>query len=167
MATAVRWEAGAPEHRGSAAHEGPRNTWRDRTGVFKLRSIPNEDVYFFCPPIDNSRLVKADDPAERRRAAGMTAVSVTVVVAVLLLLSPRLLNLFAGVQIHRLEEDRRKLIVEHDVLEFEESRLMDPKRMKAIAREHNLVEPSPQQVHYLNPAITPRSKEVLEATKRK
>lgn len=163
MATAVRWGAGTPEHRGSAPHEGPRNTWRDRTEAYKLRTIPNEDVYFFSKQIDNTRLVKAEDPAARRKAAGMTAAGLGVVVVVILLLVPRVMNLFAGMQIQALEETRRKLIVDHDAMELEESRLMDPKRMNAIAREHNLVEPSPRQVVYLDPATKPMSKEVLEA----
>lgn len=162
MATAMRWGAGAPGHCG-AVHEGPRNTWRDRTEAYKLRTIPNEDVYFFSKQIDNSRLVKAGDPAARRRAVGMTAVGLSVVVVVILLLAPRVMNLFAGMQIQALEESRRKLVVEHDAMELEESRLMDPKRMNALAREHNFVEPSPQQVFYLNPVSKPMSKEVLEA----
>jgi hypothetical protein len=66
-------------------------------------------------------------------------------------------------QIHSLEAERRTLVADHDAIELEESRVMDPKRMNAIARENNLVEPGPQQVFYLNPMAKPKSKEVLEA----
>ncbi len=163
MATAVHWETGADESLGSVRNDRARNTWRDRTEAYKLRSIPNEDVYFYSKRIDNSRLAKPVDPASRRKAVGMMAGAVGVVAIVILAGMPRLANLMTGMQIHALEEERRALVAAHDAIELEESRLMDPKRMIAIAREHNLVEPGPQQVFYLNQLAKPGSKEVLEA----
>ena len=163
MATAVHWETGADESLGSARNDRARNTWRDRTEAYKFRSIPNEDVYFYSKRIDNSRLAKPVDPVSRRKAAGMMAGAVGVVGVVILLGMPRLANLMTGMQIHALEDERRALVAAHDSIEIEESRLMDPKRMIAIARQHNLVEPGPQQVFYLNHLAKPGAKEVLEA----
>ncbi|MCC6262767.1 MAG: hypothetical protein IT169_04245 [Bryobacterales bacterium] len=163
MATAVQWEMGAEDNLGNARNNGTRNTWRERTEAYKLRSIPNEDVYFYSKRINNSRLVKPEDPVSRRKAVGLMAGGIGFAAMLILLMMPHLMNLMAGMQIHALEEERRALVTDHDAIELEESRLMDPKRMNAIARENNLVEPGPQQVFYLNPLAKPRSKEVLEA----
>lgn len=163
MATAVQWEIGAEDNLGNARNEGARNTWRDRTEAYKLRTIPNEDVYFYSKRINNSRLVKPEDPVSRRKAVGVMAGGLGFAVMLILLMLPHLMNLMAGMQIHSLEAERRSLVADHDAIELEESRVMDPKRMNAIARENNLVEPGPQQVFYLNPMAKPKSKEVLEA----
>ena len=34
---------------------------------YRLRSLPNEDVYFFCKRIDNTRLLKEKDPGATRQ----------------------------------------------------------------------------------------------------
>lgn len=163
MATAVHWETGADESLGNARNDRTRNTWRESTEAYKLRSIPNEDVYFYSKRINNGRLAKPADPVSRRKAAGMMAGAAGFVVITILLGMPRLANLMTGMQIHALEEERRALVAAHDAIELEESRLMDPKRMNEIARQHNLVEPGPQQLIYLNPVVKLKSKEVLEA----
>lgn len=163
MATAVQWELGTEENLGNVRNDSTRNTWRERTEAYKLRSIPNEDVYFYSKRINNSRLVKPEDPVSRRKAVGVMAGGVGFAVMLILLMMPHLMNLMAGMQIHSLEAERRALVADHDAIELEESRLMDPKRMNAIARENNLVEPGPQQVFYLNPVAKPRSNQVLEA----
>lgn len=163
MATAVQWDMEPEPNRDNARNEGTRNTWRDRTEAYKLRMLPNEDVYFYSKRIDNGRLVKQEDPASRRRAMGVMAGGLGFAVILILLMLPHLMNLMAGMQIHTLEAERRELVSSHDAIELEESSLMDPERMNAIARENNLVEPGPNQVFYLNPLAKPKSKEVLEA----
>ena len=45
-----------------------RNGSARRRNPFELRSLPQEDVCFFCKKIDNSRLVREPDPKARGRA---------------------------------------------------------------------------------------------------
>jgi len=73
---------------------------------------------------------------------------------------PDLMNLMAGVQLQALRAEHDQLIKEHERIEHEEAQLMDPERMKAIARQRNMTEAAPSQMHYLN---APRPKEIVEA----
>jgi hypothetical protein len=152
MATALQWDMEPEATRGANRPESAKNTWRDRTEAYKLRMVPNEDVYFYSKRINNSRLVKPVDPVSRRKAWGVMAGGMSFAGLLILLMLPHLMNLMAGMQIHRLEEERRALLTEHDAIALEEAKLMDPERMKAIAKKNSLVELSPDQVHYLRPA---------------
>jgi len=51
-------EGGLPGLSGTKAERDP----------FQLRALPQEDVFFHCKKIDNSRLVRAADPQARARA---------------------------------------------------------------------------------------------------
>ena len=63
-----------------AAHNTPRcPAQRD---PFQLRTLPQEDVFFYCKKIDNSRLVREADP--RARGACWSAIGAAGVVLVLL-----------------------------------------------------------------------------------
>lgn len=159
MATALQWDMEPEANRGNSRSDGAKNTWRDRTEAYKLRMLPNEDVYFYSKRINNSRLVKPVDPVSRRKAWGVMAGGVSFAVLLILMMLPHLMNLMAGMQIHRLEAERRALHAEHEIIAYEESQLMDPERMKEIARKYNFVELGPDQVHYLSP----ESKAVYEA----
>ena len=55
----------APEgfkKRKAAAWQAPVRAERDE---FELRALPQEDVFFYCKKIDNSRLVRDNDPKAR------------------------------------------------------------------------------------------------------
>jgi hypothetical protein len=159
MATALQWDMEPEASRGNGRSDGAKNTWRDRTEAYKLRLLPNEDVYFYSKRINNSRLVKPVDPVSRRKAWGVMAGGMSFAILLILMMLPHLMNLMAGMQIHRLEAEHRALVAEHEIIAYEESQLMDPERMKEIARKNNFVELAPDQVHYL----TPESKAVYEA----
>lgn len=163
MATALQLDMDPDANRGNARNDNSRNTWRDRTEGYKLRAIANEDVYFYSKKINNSRLVKPMDPVSRRKAWGVLGGGLSFAVILILLMLPHLMNMMAGMQVHTLEAERRALIADHDAIDYEEARLMDPERMKAIARARNMVEPGPNQVIYLNPAARSKANEVLEA----
>ena len=52
------------------ADAAPRAAQRSTADAFKLRALPNEDVYFFVKRIDNSRLTRSLEPSRLR---GMNA----------------------------------------------------------------------------------------------
>ncbi len=49
--------------------------------AFELRALPNDDVYFYCKRIDNSRLVRQADPAAKGQC--WSAIGATCAVAAL------------------------------------------------------------------------------------
>jgi hypothetical protein len=137
-APAVRQRAGHPAGR-------PPNPYR-------LRALPNEDVYFFCKRIDNSRVLKQRDPRAAREC--WTAIGAFAVLAVLLAvaLAPTVWGTFAGYQLQALKQERQRLSDERSTLDVEEASLLSPARLERLARAQKLLEPAPGQVIHLDPS---------------
>ena len=73
-----------------------------RRNPFELRALPQEDVFFFCKKIDNSRLEREPDPKAPRAcwsAIGTAALAVALIGGVLL---PNLMSTLAGYQLEKL-----------------------------------------------------------------
>lgn len=126
---------------------------RSRSGAdpYRLRALPNEDVYFYRKQIDNSRLVRQPDPATRIRSWRWLAVSAAVTLLLAVLFSPAIYGRLAGYQIEDLKAEHSRLLVERDRLKAEEAQLLSPERLEEIARIQQFIDPSPDQVVYLNP----------------
>src|SRR4030081_956572 len=108
---------------GAAVEETPAKQ-AESSDFYRLRALPNEDVYFFVKRIDNSRVVREADPGARRKSwkfLGGAAVSAAFLVGMLL---PSAYGLMAGYQLHHLQAENQKLINERATLELEEARLV-------------------------------------------
>ena len=60
-----RTEAPAEPH--AAGSRDRDHRLRAERDPFQLRALPQEDVFFYCKKIDNSRLVREADPQAARR----------------------------------------------------------------------------------------------------
>ena len=122
----------------------PADPWR-------LRALPNEDVYFFCKRIDNSRILKEKDPRAAREC--WSAIGAFAVLAILLAgaLAPSVWGTFAGYQLQALKLERQRLIDERSTLEVAEAALLSPGRLEKLARAQKLLEPVAGQVIHLEP----------------
>ena len=118
---------------------------------YRLRALPNEDVYFFCKRIDNSRILKEKDPRAAREC--WSAIGAFAVLAVLLAgaLAPTVWGTFAGYQVQALKQERQRLIDERSTLEVAEAALLSPARLEKLARAQKLLEPVAGQVIHLEP----------------
>jgi cell division protein FtsL len=118
---------------------------------FRLRALPNEDVYFFAKRIDNSRILKQRDPRAAREC--WSAIGAFAVLAVLLAgaLAPSVWGTFAGYQLQALKHEHQRLIDERSTLEVQEAALTSPGRLEKLARAQKLLEPRPGQVVHLDP----------------
>lgn len=118
---------------------------------YRLRALPNEDVYFFCKRIDNSRVLRQRDPRAAREC--WSAIGAFAVLAVLLAgaLAPTVWGTFAGYQLQALKQERQRLIDERSTLEVREAELLSPARLEKLARAQKLLEPAPGQVVHLDP----------------
>jgi len=141
-----RW--GAAKESGHAAAD---QYIRPAAGSGRLRSIPNEDVYFFVKRIDNSRVVRAADPGAGRTCWKFIGMTGLVTVFLIGLLLPSAYSLLAGHDIETLKVEQRKLLDEQASLELAEARLLDPARLQELARAGEFVEPPAGRMVYLNP----------------
>lgn len=116
-----------------------------------LRQLPNEDVFFYVKKIDNTRVVRAADPAEARDC--WRSIFGTFMLAFLLtgLLLPGAYSVFAGYQIEALKTKQSALAQDMAALNLEEAKLLNPARLEALAQKQEFVKPTPDHVVYLNP----------------
>ena len=118
---------------------------------YRLRSLPNEDVYFFCKRIDNTRLLKEKDPGATRQC--WSAIGAFALLAILLAgaLALSVWGTFAGYQLQALKQERQRLIDERSTMEVAEAALLSPARLERLARARRLINPEPGQVIHLDP----------------
>jgi hypothetical protein len=116
---------------------------------YRLRSIPNEDIYFFVKHIDNTRVVREADPVAPRRCWKTIATGCMAVALLVGLLLPGAYSLLAGYQIQTLRAQQQELINERALLELEEAKLASPERLQHFAEMQKFVDPAPGHVIYL------------------
>jgi|SRR5215813_1286291 len=107
---------------------------------------------YFRKSIDNSRLVKVEDP---RRAREMKHFGVALCVLFLLVMGYAWQHFRAieyGYQIESLRNQRESLMEMNRALRLEEASLRDPERIDVMARKLGLQSPQPGQVMHLDTA---------------
>src|SRR5712664_1470078 len=88
---------------------------------YKLRALPNEDVFFFVKRIDNTRVVREADPRARSRSwkfLGAACLSAAGLIGALL---PSAYGLMAGYQLNTLQQEHSRLETERSTLEMKEA----------------------------------------------
>jgi len=144
LATFVNRFVGAKE-----LAEAPSAVWT-RTDAPRLRPLANEDVYLFVKRIDNSSVIRAVDPgAQLARNKSM----VTGFVAAMLVIAglvPTAYNVTAGFSLQQLRQEQAQLERQRAILETEEARLVNPERLRQLAKTLKMSEPEPQQVQTLS-----------------
>ncbi len=118
---------------------------------YRLRTLPNEDVFFYCKKIDNSRLVREADPRARKECWSTIGAACVLAALLTTILVPTMLGTMEGYRIQELRAEEQRLLDERRVLELEEARLLSPARLQELAQQRQFVAPSPGQVIHLNP----------------
>jgi hypothetical protein len=131
------------EERASEAARGEDTSTR-------LRPFANEDILFYRKRIDNSRVVRAADPAARGRCWRLIGSVVGAAVLVTGVLLPSAYSLMAGYQIQSLRSDGQKLAAEQASLEVHQAQLLAPARIQELAQQQEFVDPPPMSVVYLD-----------------
>jgi hypothetical protein len=116
----------------------------------QLRALPQENVFFYCKKIDNSRLVREADP--RSTTTCWSAIGAACVVMALStgVLVPQLMGTLAGYKLEALRSEQRRLADERHNLEWKEAELLNMNRLEKLAKDQNLTAPTPGQVVRLN-----------------
>jgi hypothetical protein len=113
---------------------------------YRLRALPQEDVFFYSKKIDNSRLVREADP--KSGGACWSAIGAAGIILVLLtgVLAPSVAGTLAGYKLEALKAEERRLLDERRTLQLREAELLSPERLEKLAERQNLVEPKSGQV---------------------
>jgi hypothetical protein len=136
---------------GTAENDAPRSVTWETSEEFKLRALPNEDVYLFTKRIDNSRIVRQADPKARARDWRLVGGAALTSVVLIGLLLPSAYGLMAGYQLSQLELENQRLKTERNKLEYAEARLLSAEHLQEIAKRQGLDAPSPERTVYLAP----------------
>lgn len=133
------------------ADAGPRPTAvRAERDPYHLRALPQEDVFFYCKKIDNTRLVREADP--QARGACWSAIGAACVALLLLtsVLAPSVAGTLAGYKLESLRADEQHLLNQRRVLELQEAELLRPDRLEKLAKGQHMVTPVSGQVIHLD-----------------
>jgi hypothetical protein len=119
---------------------------RQERDPFQLRALPHEDVFFYSKKIDNSRLVREEDP--RGRGACWSAIGAACAALALLtsVLVPSVAGTLAGYKLESLRAEQQRLRNERRFLDLQEAELLSPSRLEELAKRQNLTTPSNGQV---------------------
>ncbi|MGO4884645.1 MAG: hypothetical protein ACLP59_28065 [Bryobacteraceae bacterium] len=117
---------------------------------YYLRALPNEDIFLHSKAIDNSKVVRAPQPAAHGE---WSMIGTAGVLAVLFmgLMTPRVANIFAGYQLQSLKEENQRLLDEQRDLNLVESRLTREENLAALAQRGAMSKPGPGQLVHLDP----------------
>jgi len=111
----------------------------------RARRGPTPEV-FFAKYIDNSRLVKADDPERRREMRTFAATTGILFLLVMVYVWQHLSAIEVGYQIEAQKTQVEQMREENRQLRLTEAQLSDPGRIDQIAKQLGLDAPQPGQV---------------------
>src|ERR1700734_3717740 len=111
----------------------------------RARRGPTPEV-FFAKHIDNTRLVKADDPERRREMRTFSAVMSVLFVLVMVYVWQHFSAIEIGYHVEAQKQQVEQLREENRQLRLSEAQLTDPGRIDRMARQLGLEEPLPGQV---------------------
>jgi hypothetical protein len=123
---------------------------RAQSDPFRLRALPNDEIYFYAKRIDNSRVVRQQDPAAR--AECWSAVGAAAVVLMLggSVIAPHVGSVLAGYKLEALKQERQTLLDQRRELEVREASLLSPNRLHELAKAQNLTSPASDQIIHLD-----------------
>jgi hypothetical protein len=127
---------------------------RAESDPFRLRALPNDDVYLYCKRIDNSRIVRQADPGAGTQC--WTAVGAAAIVFMIgaSIIAPLVGSVLEGYKIESLKQERQALVDQNRALDVREAALLSPQRLNELAKTRNLTSPAASQVVHLdNPSM--------------
>jgi hypothetical protein len=132
--------------------ERASETARGMDSSTRLRPLANEEILFFVKRIDNSRVVRAADPAARGRCWKLIGSAVGAAVLLIGVLLPSAYGLMAGYSIQSLRREGQRMDADQASLELRQAELLSPARIQELARQQQFVDPPPARVLYLDGA---------------
>lgn len=150
MATAWAWMfdkkvSGAPDSQSRA-----QSRKRTEAGRYHLRPMPNEDIHVFVKKIDNTRVVREQDPkanASAWRTISMAGIFALVVVG---LIVPIANSYLAGYTVAEIEKQNSQLESQLARLSVREAELTSVDALARAAKNQKYLDPAPETMVVLN-----------------
>lgn len=142
--TAARQSHSRREHSGRPASIAVLN--RDRYEMQRGQRRGPTPEMFFAKHIDNSRIVKADDPVRRREVRTFTAVMSVFFALMMIYVWQHFSAIEVGYRVEAQKLQVEQLREQNRQLRLTEAQLTDPGRLDRIARQLGLDTPLPGQV---------------------
>ncbi len=105
---------------------------------YALRALPQEDVFFYCKKIDNSRLVREPDPKAGGACWSVIGAACLGVLMLTGVATFRVASTMAGYTLEQLRSEQRRLLDEGRELDLQEAELLSPERLEKLAKGQNL-----------------------------
>lgn len=118
-------------------------------GGTRIRPFANEDIYFFVKHINNTAVIRAEDPASVRASWRMIGAAAAAAVFLVAVLIPKAYGVLDGYKIQTLRTEQQRLLGERAALELEEASLMSPERMAILAKQQQFIDPTAENIVYL------------------
>jgi cell division protein FtsL len=116
------------------------------------RYVPGAPEVYFQKAIDNTRLVKLDDPVRKREMRMFTIAMSVIFVLCTVYVWQHFRAIEYGYNIEAAKADRDRLIEQSRVLKLEEASLKDPERIDRLARSMGFDVPQAGQVQHMDAA---------------
>jgi hypothetical protein len=130
------------------------STVRAESDPFRLRALPNDDIYLYCKRIDNSRIVRQADPAAGSQCWSAVGAAGIIFLIGASIIFPHVGSVLEGYKIESLKQERQSLIDQNRALDVREAALLSPGRLNELARARNLTSPAANQIIHLdNPSM--------------
>lgn len=127
-----------------------RWTARSQPNPYLLRALPNEDLYFFNKPIDNSRLVRLADPEASGQCLSTIGAASAVAMLLVTALVPGVGEILSGYRLEALKQEEQRLLNDQRGLEVREAALLSPERLQELAAKNDMKQPAAGQVVHLD-----------------
>jgi hypothetical protein len=136
------------------ARSGSAGIARADSDPFRLRPLPNGDIYLYCKRIDNSRLVRQADPAAGAKCWSAVGAASVVFLIGASIIAPIVGSVLQGYQLESLKQERQSLVDKKRDLDVREAALLSPERLNDLAKAQNLTSPAANQIIHLdNPSM--------------
>jgi len=117
---------------------------------FRLRALPNDDIYFYSKKIDNSRVIRQADPEARGECWSAVGAAAVLLMLGASIIAPHVASIMAGYKLESLKQERQSLVDQRRDLDVKEAGLLSPERLNNLARARSLSTPGSDQVIHLD-----------------
>lgn len=150
MATAWAWMFEKKDSGASKIQIGAQSRNRTEANRFHLRPMPNEEIHVFVKKIDNTRVVREQDPkanASAWRTISMAGIFALVVVG---LIVPIANSYLAGYTVTDIEKQNSQLQSQLARLSAREAELTSVEALARAAKNQIYLDPTPETLVVLN-----------------
>lgn len=120
------------------------------TDPYALRSLPNDNVFFYSKKVDNHRLVRQADPAASGECWSAVGAGALLLMLGVSIVAPHVALVRAGYQLESLKAERQTLLDQRRELEVREAAMLSPARLNDIAKARDLTSPASNQIVHLD-----------------